>query len=214
MRSLREYIDLLEALTPGIPTITGRNYIIIGSDHQGNAGQPPAAAPDSGQQFQLPQNMPRTLWVEKGEQALGKAIASQIGFSPLRTVVWDTSILGPQEKLMQDFILKDIMIAPDPKMTFLAGLMAQQAVWLSRDAARPQPETLKSLAGAAVAPLNQPNLPQTQATFNKLKKTAGAAKEAQDTLNSIRVESLVSKLTQGGMFVVGVELFPQLQKAV
>jgi hypothetical protein len=214
MRSLRDYILLAEALTPGLPTIPGRNYIIIGSDHKGNAGQPPAAPPDSGQQFQLPQNMPRTVWVEKGEQALGKGIAAQLGFSPLRTVVWDTSIIGPQEKLMQDFILKDIMIAPDPKMTFLAGLMAQQAVWLSGDAARPQPETLKTLAGSAMSALNQPNLPQTQATFNRLKKTSGAVQDVQERLNSIRVESLVSKLTQGGMFIVGVELFPQLQKTI
>lgn len=214
MRSLREYMNLIEALTPRLPTILGRNYIILGSDHQGNAGQPQIVQSQTGPQLQLPPNMPRTVWVERKEQALGKAIATELGIKPLRVVEWDTSIIGPQEKLMQDFILKDIMIAPDPRMTLLAGLMAQQSVWLRPDAARPQPETLKSLAGTAVSALNQPNVAQTQAAFNRMKKTSGAAQKVQQRLNEIKIESLVSKLTQGGVFIVGVELFPQLQKAI
>lgn len=214
MQSLREYICLVEALTPALPTLLGRNYIILGSDHQGNAGQPQIVQSQTGPQLQLPPNMPKTVWVERKEQALGKAISAQLRIKPLRILEWDTSILGPQEKLMQDFILKDIMIAPDPKVTLLAGLMAQQAVWLRPDAARPQPETLKSLAGTSVSALNQPNLPQTQVMFNRMKKTSGAAQKVQQRLNEIRIESLISKLAQGGMFIVGVELFPQLQKAI
>lgn len=214
MPSLREYITLVEALSPSLPVKLGRNYIIVASDHRGTFGQPPMQQTDTGQQFQLPTNMPKNLWVEKGEEAIGKSVAAELGVKPLRVMVWDTSIMGPNEKLMQDFILKDIMIAPDPKMPLLAGLMAQQQVWLSPGAARPQPETLKDLAGQAAVALNQPNLPQTQATFNQLKKTKGAVAQVQKELNANRVSSLVSKLTQGGIFVVGIELWPQVEAAV
>lgn len=214
MYNLRYYIGLTEALTTGLPTKIGRNYIIVGSDHRGNAGQPPPGQPQSGQQFQFPPNMPRTLWVEKGEQALGKGIAAQIGFQPLKTIIWDTSIMGPQEILKQDFILKDFMIAPDPKMTLLAALMAQQQVWLSPKAARPQPEILKKIAGQAARVLDQPNLPETIAVFNRVKNTSGVVTHVQKELNSIKVESLVSKLIQGGMFIVGIELWPQVEAAI
>jgi hypothetical protein len=206
MQSIRHWINLVEALSQNIPTIPGRNYIIIADDHQGNVGQPRA---------ELPKNMPRNLWVEKsGQQAQGKAIATSLGFSPIKVAIWDTSILSPQDKLMVDFLLKDIMVAPDPKIPLVAALMAQQSLWLSPGAAKPQPETLKNLAGQAVNYLDQPALPETMVGFNRAKKTTGAVAKAQDMLNDNRVQSLMAKLAGGGMFLVGIELIPALQTAI